>query len=157
MLLITMMIVVLLMTIMFNVHAVLDQFSPHTLTKCRTVFRRNKNYDYDHIFYSSFGAPLQCQIPVELADYIVKPSLSLSDHYSHKTGPQLNSLGPGNTIDILSQVASHPRGIKLFQYNLQFTAPKISTKVSSATKNNDKSTNKGKNVLFHSLNGFLIL
>ena len=94
-----------------------------------TVFRRNKNYEYDHIFYSFFGAPLRCQIPVEMADYIVKPSLSLSDHYSHKTGPQLNSLGPGNTIDILSQVASHPRGIKLFQYNLQFTAPKIPTKV----------------------------
>ena len=118
------------------------------LTKCQTVFRRNKNYEYDHIFYSFFGAPLQCQIPVELADYIVKPSLSLSDHYSHKTGPQLNSLGPGNTIDILSQVASHPRGIKLFQYNLPFTAPKIPTKVSSVTKNNINLQTKENNVLF---------
>ena len=84
-----------------------------------------------------------------MADYIVKPSLSLSDHYSHKTGPQLNSLGPGNTIDILSQVASHPRGIKLLQYNLQFTAPKIPTKVSSVTKNNINLQTKENNVLFH--------
>ena len=92
-----------------------------------------------------------------MADYIVKPSLSLSDHYSHKTGPQLNSLGPGNTIDILSQVASHPRGIKLFQYNLLFTAPKIPTKVSSVTKNNINLQTKENNVLFHSLNELLIL
>ena len=47
---------------MFNVHAVLDQFIPHTLTKCQTVFRRNKNYDYYTIIFFTPPLELRCNV-----------------------------------------------------------------------------------------------